>query len=94
MERMGEYYDEKPFKIHAKRKKHKYSEISNVIRKAMKMLQEKNRQRHKQSQLNQLKQKQQLFTRSKKKNFANKKCWKTIQNCCYRESLTLILKKF
>ena len=55
MERMGEYYDEKPFKIHAKRKKHKYSEISNVIRKAMKMLQEKNRQRHKQSQLNQLK---------------------------------------
>ena len=47
-ERMGEYYEEEPFKIHSKRKRHKYGEISNVIKKTMKMLQEKNRQRHKQ----------------------------------------------
>ena len=30
---MGEYYEEKPFKIHANRKRDKYSEISNVIKK-------------------------------------------------------------
>ena len=30
---MGEYYEEKPFKIHAKRKRDKYGEISNVIKK-------------------------------------------------------------
>ena len=47
-ERMGEYYEEKPFKIHAKRKRDRYGEISNVIKKTMQMLQEKNRQRHKQ----------------------------------------------
>ena len=45
---MGEYYEEKPFKINAKRKKDKHSEISDVIKKTMKMLQEKTRQRHKQ----------------------------------------------
>ena len=45
---MGEYYEEKPFKIHAKRKRDRYGEISNVIKKTMQMLQEKNRQRHKQ----------------------------------------------
>ena len=45
---MGEYYEEKTFKIHAKRKRDKHGEISNVIKKTMKMLQEKNRQRHKQ----------------------------------------------
>ena len=33
-ERMGEYYEEKPFKIHAKRKRDKYGEISNVIKKS------------------------------------------------------------
>ena len=32
-ERMGEYYGEKPFKIHAKRKKDKYGEILAVITK-------------------------------------------------------------
>ena len=47
-ERMGEYYEEKPFKIHAKRKRDRNGEISNVIKKTMQMLQEKNRQRHKQ----------------------------------------------
>ena len=30
---MGEYYEEKPFKIHAKRKKDKYGKTSNVIKK-------------------------------------------------------------
>ena len=30
---MGECYEEKPFKIHAKRKRNKYGEISNVIKK-------------------------------------------------------------
>ena len=38
---MGEYYQKKPFKIHAKRKRDRYGEISNVIKKTMKMLQEK-----------------------------------------------------
>ena len=33
MERMGESYKEKPFKIHAKRKRDKYGKISNVIKK-------------------------------------------------------------
>ena len=47
-ERMGEYYEEKPFKIHAKRNWDKCGEILNVTKKTMKMLQEKNRQRHKQ----------------------------------------------
>ena len=32
-ERMGEYYEEKPFKIHAKRKRDKCGEISNVFKK-------------------------------------------------------------
>ena len=30
---MGEWYEEKPFKIHAKRKRDKYGEISNLIKK-------------------------------------------------------------
>ena len=47
-ERVGEYYKKKPFEIHAKRKRDKYGEISNVIKKTMKMLPEKTRQRHKQ----------------------------------------------
>ena len=41
-ERVGEYYVGKPFEIHAKRRRDKYGEISNVIKKAMKMLQGKN----------------------------------------------------
>ena len=32
-ERMGEYYEEKPFKIHEKEKKDKYGDISNFIEK-------------------------------------------------------------
>ena len=32
-ERMGDYYEEEPFKIHAKRKIDKYGEISNAIKK-------------------------------------------------------------
>ena len=32
-ERISEYYEEKPFKIHAKRKRDKYDKISNVIKK-------------------------------------------------------------
>ena len=32
-ERMGEYYQEKPFKVHAKRKKDNYGEILDVINK-------------------------------------------------------------
>ena len=44
---MGEYYEEKPFKTHAKRKKDKCGEISNVKKKTMKMSKEKTRQRHK-----------------------------------------------
>ena len=32
-ERMGEYYEEKPFKIHVKRKKDEYGEILDVINK-------------------------------------------------------------
>ena len=31
---MGEYYEEKPFKIHAKRKRDKYGEVLNVIKKS------------------------------------------------------------
>ena len=38
---MGEYYEEKLVKIHAKRNRDKYGEILNVIKKTMKMLQEK-----------------------------------------------------
>ena len=30
---MGEYYEEKPFKINAKRKKDKHGEISDIIKK-------------------------------------------------------------
>ena len=30
-ERMGEYYEQKPFKIHTKRKKDNYSQILDVI---------------------------------------------------------------
>ena len=65
-----------------------------LLKKTMKMFQEKDRQRHKKQELNQARQKQQLFTRGKEKDFTNKKWWKTIQNCCYRVNLTLILKKF
>ena len=54
-----------------------------LLKKTMKMLQEKNWQRHKQWLLNQVRQKQQLFTQGKEKNFANKKWQKTIRNCCY-----------
>ena len=35
---MGEYYEEKPFKIHTIRKRDRHGEIPNVIKKAMKML--------------------------------------------------------
>ena len=42
-ERMGEQYEEKPFKIRGKRKRDKYGEISNLIKKKMKMLLEKSR---------------------------------------------------
>ena len=41
-ERMGEYYEEKPFKIHAKRKKDNYSEILDVINKSNENVKRKN----------------------------------------------------
>ena len=41
-ERMGEYYEEKPFKIHAKRKKDNYSEILDVINKSNENAKRKN----------------------------------------------------
>ena len=46
--KMGEYYEKKQFKIHAKRKKDNYSKILNVIKKTMKTLKEKNQRKHKQ----------------------------------------------
>ena len=46
---MGEYYEERPFKIHAKRKREKYGEM--FLKKTT------NWQRHKQWQLNRVKQK-------------------------------------
>ena len=45
---MGEYYEKKQFKSHAKRKKDNYSKILNVIKKTMKTLKEKNQRKHKQ----------------------------------------------
>ena len=57
---MDEYYEEKPCKIHAKRKKENYGEILEVINKSMKKLNEKKQRKHKQWQLNQKEQKQQL----------------------------------
>ena len=46
--KMGEYYEKKQFKSHAKRKKDNYSKILNVIKKTMKTLKEKNQRKHKQ----------------------------------------------
>ena len=46
--KMGEYYEKKQFKSHAKRKKDNYSNILNVIKKTMKTLKEKNQRKHKQ----------------------------------------------
>ena len=41
-ERMGEYYEEKTFKTHTKRKRDKYGEISNVIKKSNENVTRKN----------------------------------------------------
>ena len=77
-ERMGEYYEEKPVKIHAKRKRDKYGEISNVIKKQWKCYKKKTDEgTNNDSWIKQ----GQIFTRGK-------------ENYCYQENLTLILKKF
>ena len=58
--------------------------------KSINTLKEKTQRRHKQGQLNQKKQKQQLDIQVKEKNFVNKKWQRIIQNCCYLGNLTLI----
>ena len=45
---MGEYYEEKPFKTHAKRKKDNYGEILDVIYKNNKNVKRKIQRKHKQ----------------------------------------------
>ena len=57
---MGEYYEEKPFKTHAKRKKDNYGEILDVIYKNNKNVKRKIQRKHKQWQLNQRERKQEL----------------------------------
>ena len=52
---MGKYYEAKPFKIHAKRKKHSYREILGVINKKnenFKIKKNKTKKTHKQWQVN------------------------------------------
>ena len=60
---MGEYYEKNHLKFAQKEKEVNIVKSQMLLKKTMKMLHEKNLQRHKQWQLNQAKQKQQLFTR-------------------------------
>ena len=91
---MGEYYEEKPFKIHAKRKRNKYGEISNVIKKNNENVTRKKPTKAQTMTVESSKAKTSIIHLRQRKNFANKKWRKTIRNCCYRENLTLILKEF
>ena len=93
-EMMGEYYEDKPFKIHAKRKKVKYGEILNVINKKNENVTRKKLTKAQTMTVEPSKAKITINYPRHKENFPSKKWWKTIQSCCYQENLTLIMKKF
>ena len=92
-ERMGEYYEEKPLKIHMKRKKDNYSENLDLINKN-KNVTRKKPMKAQTVTVESKKGKTTIKHPRETKNFANKKWQKINQNCCYLENLTLILKKF
>ena len=81
--------------IHAKRKRDKYGEISNVIKKNNENVTRKKPTKVQTMTVESSQAKTTIIhPRGKEKNFANKKWRKTVQNCCYRENFTLILNKF
>ena len=90
---MGEYYEEKPFKIHAKRKQYDYGEILDVINKNNENIKRKNPKKAL-TMTDESKRAKTTNIQGKEKNFANDKWWKIIQNCCYLENVILILKKY
>ena len=79
-ERMGEYYGEKPFKIHAKRKKDKYGEILAVINKNNENAKRKNPAKAQTMTVESKRAKITIKHQRKEKNFANKKWRKIIRN--------------
>ena len=93
-ERMSEYCEEKPFKIHAKRKKDNYGEILDVINNDNGNVKRKKRMKAQTKTVESKRAKTTIKHPSKEKIFVNKKWWKKIQNSCYLENLILILKKF
>ena len=93
-ERMSEYCEEKPFKIHAKRKKDNYGEILDVINNDNGNVKRKKRMKAQTKTVESKRVKTTIKHPSKEKIFVNKKWWKMIQNSCYLENLILILKKF
>ena len=91
---MSEYCEEKPFKIHAKRKKDNYGEILDVINNDNGNVKRKKRMKAQTKTVESKRAKPTIKHPSKEKIFVNKKWWKMIQNSCYLENLILILKKF
>ena len=92
-ERMGKCYEEKPFKIQAKRKKIVMMKFQVLLTKAMKTLREKKLTETETMTVESKRVKTTIKHPRERKNFINKKWRKIIQNCSYPENLTLIPKK-
>ena len=77
-ERMGEHYKEKTFKIHTKRKKCKYGEISNVIKENNKNVKRKKPKKAQTMTAESSKAKTTIIYPRQRKNLRKQKLWKTI----------------
>ena len=77
-ERMGEHYEEKTFKIHTKRKKYKYGEISNVIKENNKNVKRKKPKKAQTMTAESSKAKTTIIYPRQRKNLRKQKLWKTI----------------
>ena len=89
---MGEYYEKKPLKIRTKRKKR-----INMVKFQMFLKNNENITRKKPTKAQTMtvessKAKTTIIHPRQRKKIHNKKWWKTIQNCCYQQNLTLIFK--
>ena len=91
-ERMGEYYEEKPSTFHAKRKKDNYREILDVTNKNNENVITKKPMKAQTMTVGSKRVKTKIKHPRQRKNAANKKWQKIIQNFCYLENLTLIPK--
>ena len=93
-ERMGKYYEEKPFKIHVKRKKIITVKFQMLFTKTLKTLKEKKPTKAQTKTVGSRKAKTTIKHPRVRKKLREEKMVGSNSSCCYLESLTLIPKKF